>query len=156
MKRCCRCKAEKLAGEFSRYKTMKDGLNPRCRVCQSEINKAWQAANPDRARERWRLASKAYGRSRHGLSAETIRLLYAKQNGRCAICDCLERDAQGRNPGILCIDHDHACCPGRFSCGECVRGLLCSPCNRDLGIIERRLPILGKMVEYLSVPYVVS
>lgn len=27
------------------------------------------------------------------------------------------------------VDHDHDCCPGGWSCGRCVRGLICSECN---------------------------
>jgi hypothetical protein len=30
------------------------------------------------------------------------------------------------------IDHDHDCCPGSYTCGKCVRGVLCAPCNRTL------------------------
>jgi hypothetical protein len=40
---------------------------------------------------------------------------------------------------VICVDHDHACCPDSMkSCGKCVRGLLCSGCNRALGIVERK------------------
>ncbi|MET9625629.1 endonuclease domain-containing protein [Streptomyces sp. NPDC006464] len=34
------------------------------------------------------------------------------------------------------MDHDHNCCTG---CPHCVRGLLCRPCNTDLGRCEKRL-----------------
>jgi len=38
----------------------------------------------------------------------------------------------------LCIDHDHACCPGRRSCGECVRGILCDYHNTLVGHLEAK------------------
>jgi hypothetical protein len=38
----------------------------------------------------------------------------------------------------LSIDHDHKCCNRSYKiCGKCVRGVLCSSCNRTLGILER-------------------
>lgn len=35
------------------------------------------------------------------------------------------------------IDHDHSCCPGRTSCGACVRGILCAGCNTMMGRVQR-------------------
>jgi Recombination endonuclease VII len=53
--------------------------------------------------------------------------------GGCGIC--------GRKLGDIGVDvdHDHACDhPGKgwFSCRDCVRGLLCHPCNIRLGMHE--------------------
>jgi hypothetical protein len=56
-----------------------------------------------------------------------------EQGGHCALCET--------QPTIrrLQVDHDHGCCPcegTRYTCGECVRGLLCEKCNTDLGRLE--------------------
>lgn len=46
----------------------------------------------------------------------------------CQICGC--------DPAKPFIDHDHACCPGDRSCGDCVRGVLCQGCNLGLGAFK--------------------
>jgi hypothetical protein len=51
---------------------------------------------------------------------------------------------------VLSIDHDHACCPGRISCGKCIRGLLCNRCNRALGLLGDSIELLKKMIAYLE------
>lgn len=53
-----------------------------------------------------------------------------EQGGVCACCS--------RPPGErrFCWDHDHQCCPGKRSCGECVRGLVCIACNVRIGYLE--------------------
>lgn len=49
-----------------------------------------------------------------------------EQGGVCAIC----KQPPRRNK--LHVDHDHSCCPGKRSCGRCIRGLLCASCNSKL------------------------
>lgn len=52
------------------------------------------------------------------------------QGGRCA--GCRRRVGVRKHPAT---DHNHAHCPGPTGCIECVRGFLCSTCNRFLGYI---------------------
>lgn len=54
--------------------------------------------------------------------------LYRLQGGVCAWCQA----ATGKSRR-LSVDHDHRCCKVPPTCGECTRGLLCRPCNNDLG-----------------------
>jgi hypothetical protein len=61
---------------------------------------------------------------KHHLTVEQYEEMLAAQEGRCGIC---------REPELaLVVDHDHSCCPGRFSCGRCIRGLACYGCNNTL------------------------
>lgn len=62
--------------------------------------------------------------------------------GRCNICDLEAR---------LMIDHDHACCPGINTCGNCVRGILCVGCNTTMGRIDDNPVIINRMLSYLNV-----
>lgn len=68
-----------------------------------------------------------------GITLEQFEEMRDRQGGCCAMCGKTEEE-NGRQ---LAIDHDHACCPEQLqSCGECVRGLLCSECNIAVGYYE--------------------
>lgn len=75
------------------------------------------------------------------MSIEEYDELAEKQNGKCAICK------QTPKTKLLAVDHDHSCCPTNKTCGNCVRGLLCSSCNTALGVLE---PYLKEVVQYVS------
>ena len=62
----------------------------------------------------------------------------------CEIC--------GAHPDRLHVDHDHSCCPGRTfrTCGKCVRGFLCGPCNRALGMLKDSVESLESAIGYLK------
>lgn len=77
---------------------------------------------------------------RHGLTSEQHRQMILDQGGLCAVC--------GRYDALV-IDHDHRCCPGKTSCGDCVRGLLCHGCNTALGLMKDDPEAVARMLDYL-------
>ncbi len=83
---------------------------------------------------------------KHGITYEQYLAMYEEQDGRCKICNDVEKSYRSR----LSIDHDHSCCPGHNSCGKCIRGLLCSSCNMTLGNAKDSVEILEKMIKYLK------
>lgn len=66
--------------------------------------------------------------------------LLEAQGFQCAIASCDKYPTD--------IDHDHSCCPGSYSCGKCIRGLLCRKCNTHLHPLEdpKRL---AELLDYL-------
>ena len=80
---------------------------------------------------------------RYGLSRGAWNRLLELQGGCCAIC----RDMPGEQGFV--VDHDHRCCPGVYTCGMCVRSLLCSKCNFAVGHLETHPDIMAA-VEYVQ------
>lgn len=124
-KRCSGCGGWKPETSFGTSKGKGDGLNWRCRVCCSAIARASRL-------------------ERMGITAERYEELLASQGGTCAICD--------RKPGkrSFDIDHDHSCCPANKSCGKCIRGLLCAPCNKGIGLLGDSVARISDAVDYLK------
>lgn len=89
-------------------------------------------------------------RWRYGLSVERFLEMMRDENRFCANPGCGSREK-------LRMDHDHACCPyGKFeqktrvSCGECVRGWLCHPCNVTLGQMQEDPGRIQGLLTYLE------
>ena len=120
-----------------------------CKLCHKEYRRLHYQANREMyiaKAKKWSAENPGYGFRdpnyvRHGLTEEQYRDILAKQDYRCALCP---RDE------ALQIDHDHACCPGPHSCGECVRGALCGRCNRMLGCAEDSVERLANAIAYLT------
>lgn len=76
------------------------------------------------------------------LSAMQLDMLYRR--GKCDSCgDSLEL-------GEMMIDHDHACCGTKRTCGQCVRGILCGACNAGLGSFGDDTRRLVSAIAYLE------
>ena len=76
---------------------------------------------------------------RYGITREQYEQATAKG---CLICGATDRK--------LHVDHDHSCCPSKnYTCGECVRGLICGLCNRGLGSFDDNPDALMRAASYL-------
>jgi hypothetical protein len=99
----------------------------------------------------FKLRSSRYDRrraKRHGLTEIQLSELLKSQGGTCAIAGCDRMDdGAGRS---LHIDHDHDCCPGAYSCGKCVRGLLCGQHNVGIGYFDNDTEALHAAIVYLT------
>lgn len=81
----------------------------------------------ERQRERQRIHGRRYSMKHNfGITLEEWNEMIIEQTGRCYLCE---------DPltGQIDVDHNHKCCPGRRSCGRCIRGLACRWCNQGLG-----------------------
>lgn len=79
-----------------------------------------------------------------GITAEQSHELLVFQGGVCWLC----RRATGTSKA-LAHDHDHAHCSGPDSCPECLRGRLCSTCNRMLGHLRDDPGAFDRAAAYL-------
>lgn len=124
-KRCTRCGVWQSEDNFYRAHSEPDQLTPNCRTCHADTARV----------------KKYRG---YGLTPERYAALLLEQGGTCAIC----RKQCSR--GELSVDHDHECCPGKSSCGGCVRGLLCRACNYALGLVGDDPEVLRAAADYLE------
>lgn len=81
----------------------------------------------------------------YNISLDEYDNMLEKQDGKCAIC-LIEQSELAHS---LFVDHDRSCCPGKESCGSCVRGLLCSNCNFGLGQFKDNETTMKAAIKYI-------
>ena len=174
---CPRCETRKSADEFY---VGKDGkVVSYCKSCYAEYSSKKYAADPERHRQvasEWAKSNRAHinakrkerradpeyakrererDRARHpdrwirthyGMTREQWEAMLAAQGGGCAICASTEPGGIG----TFHVDHDHACCPGKKSCGKCVRAILCNRCNPMIGYANDDPELLRRAADYLE------
>lgn len=96
-------------------------------------------------RRRLQVRKDSHRVTRYGITPQEYGKLYEHQGRRCAVC----RRATGATKA-LAVDHDHACCPGPTSCGKCVRGLLCGPCNSMMAHARDDAELYRRAIRYLN------
>lgn len=128
VKVCRRCRQTKHVTLMSRDGHAADGFRTLCLECNRDDHRQ---TYDSRARQDTAL------RSKYGMTVEQYEALLHEQGGRCAIC--------GADSGGLrahAVDHCHAT-------GQ-VRGLLCSPCNRGMGLLGDDPERLRAAADYLA------
>jgi len=85
-----------------------------------------------------------------GFTHDKYVALLTSQGGHCAICPATEPGGSANKH--FHIDHDHSCCPGKKTCGKCIRGLLCSRCNTAIGLLDDDPVRLTSAINYLNRP----
>jgi hypothetical protein len=93
----------------------------------------------------------------HRMTMEQYTALRVAQADRCAAC---KEPLLFGEPRAVTVDHDPRCCQYQgmgtrrtkgmpISCGKCVRALLCGPCNRAVGFLERYPQRVFMWMDYL-------
>lgn len=141
MRTCTGCGASKHEDEFGRKKRRDGtyGLKARCKTCLTAETKRYRAAKPRDARK---VRSK-YLRRTYGITADEFDAMLLAQGG-CAICGLTKPSRE------MHVDHDHSCCDGYMSCGDCVRQILCSRCNRGIAVFREDTLVMKKAISYLE------
>lgn len=119
-KDCCR-KASR-----ARYQEIKGAVSEKAKADWAGMSEEERAA--ESFRHRTYVLNRVYG-----ITAAQWQDMFDAQGGKCGICKKATGSGGGKR---LAVDHDHNCCPGKRSCGKCVRGLLCASCNQKVGFYE--------------------
>lgn len=126
---CTGCGERKAFDSYGRF--IKRGRVVRVRRCKQCLSRPEQkAANRDR---------------KYSLKPGEWVRMFEEQGRACKIC----RASDPGHANGWQTDHDHSCCPGPRSCGQCVRGILCLWCNINLSWYERHATFIDS---YVTVP----
>lgn len=141
---CNGCQETKALTDFHVARNTKDGRHTKCKSCRNPQSlEGWKARgkpqtayNPDRGQK--------YGRKyRYNLSDDKFQEMILIQDNKCGIC--LQEFVN-----TPYVDHDHSCCSGDRSCGQCIRMLLCDGCNRGLGFFKDNPEFLRAAADYVE------
>lgn len=143
MKRCPTCKVEKPYSGFHKNKAAPDGYQWHCIECRIAIDRRPWKREYDKNRYHTQKETAyldPYYRRVYNISLDDYKVLLAKQNGTCAICQ--QVCSSGRR---LAVDHCHKT--------QKVRGLLCGSCNQAIGLLKDNKEIMQSAIKYLEKAY---
>jgi hypothetical protein len=133
---CTSCNTEKPLSDFSVRKTGRIGdLVMPCKPCRVQAHRTKRRSNPDYYLQ---IERKSKFKNQYGITIEQYEEMLFSQGGGCGIC---ATKTPSNRTKYFAVDHCHA--TGK------VRGLLCTKCNRGLGLFNDRTDLLKSASNYL-------
>jgi len=141
-KRCKRCKRKLPLDSFHVARSSNNGRNypySYCKQCQRKNVREFFATPAGKRLIRSRNLKRDFG-----ITVAQYDAMVEAQNGRCAICKGAEQHISPYTKTVrrLSLDHNHR--TGKL------RGLLCSLCNRRIGLFNEDLQLLRAAISYLQ------
>jgi hypothetical protein len=140
-KTCTVCKQSKPLGDYYNFKKSKDGKSWRCKECDKNTTIDSRRRRYEKSRVQQRVAQR---KSKYGLTDEMFKELFSSQKGLCACCSVPLDESfsvhHARNK--LVVDHCHET--------GIVRGLVCTMCNKGIGLLGDNAEGLYKAYTYLQ------
>ena len=132
---CTSCNIEKVLSEFSKSNTGKFGVTSQCKPCKVRVHRVQRRANPEHYLQ---IERKSKFKKQYGITIEQYDGMLDAQGGGCAVCSA---KTPSNRTKYFAVDHCH-------TTGK-VRGLLCTKCNRGLGLFNDKPDLLKSAVNYL-------
>lgn len=147
-KKCSRCEVDKPFTEFHKKKERKDGLTSECKACQSKWQKEFYSdpINKQKRIDRQstkeaKIRAREYDlKSKYGITSADYEEMLKSQDSKCKTCGT--NVPGGRSTKYFHVDHCH-------DSGK-IRGLLCSSCNKALGLLKESISTLENLIKYIE------
>src|ERR1035437_134914 len=114
-----------------------------CSICAKIRQRDWFKAHPEY--EKGHRLKRYWQGSTWQEALANYNQMFIEQEGKCKVCT----RHQSEFKIALAVDHDHKCCPGKKSCGKCVRGILCDDCNHAEAIL-RTPEVARRLADYME------
>lgn len=144
MKACTVCNVVKTLDQFYNSQKYRGGKSYRCKDCDKAAGKIYVEKHKERKRKQ---QQESNWKAKYGLDREGYNELWESQGGVCSVCKTplIHPETYVGNKhkkNTSCVDHDHV--SGR------VRAILCTMCNKGLGIFNDDPDLLNAAYLYLK------
>ena len=133
MKVCKTCGVAKPLDQYTN--TRPNNKHPYCKICRTAKNAERRKKNPELYAD---IERRSKFKRIYGITIDDYYDMLKMQNNGCGICGAIK---PSNRTGFFSIDHCH-------TSGK-VRGLLCTKCNRGLGLFNDSPQRLQSAVSYL-------